>query len=110
MVTFSLQCVHKLFRFSDSTCVVGERASVSVKDKPAFLPGFDFASHLDQVAPTGLFRDGQVEARVSAVARRLNVSSQVKIVLPHWQVPCQWPGLDRKEKKTLVQIMAMMHL
>lgn len=56
------------------TCIVGERASVAVKHEPAFLPGFDFASHFDQVATARLFRDGQVEARVRAVARRLNVS------------------------------------
>lgn len=80
------------------TCIVGERASVAVKDKPAFLPGFDFASHFDQVTTAGLFRDGQVEARVSAVAGRLNVSSQVKVVLSHRQVPRQWPGLGRKKR------------
>lgn len=55
-------------------CKVGERTSVAVEDEPAFLPGFDLASHLDQVASAGLFRDGQVEACVCAVARRLNVS------------------------------------
>lgn len=78
------------------TCIVGERASVAVKDEPAFLPGFDFASHFDQVATAGLFRDGQVEARVCAVARRLNVSPQVKVVLSHRQVPRQRSGLQRE--------------
>lgn len=76
------------------TCIVGQCASVAVKDKPALLPGFDFASHLDQVASAGLFRDGQVEACVRAVACRLNVRAQVKVVLSHWQVPSQRPGLD----------------
>ncbi len=81
---------------SGSTCIVGECASVAVKDEPAFLPRFDFAPHFDQVATAGLFRDGQVEARVGAVACRLNMSSQVEIVLSHRQVPCQRPGLERK--------------
>lgn len=76
------------------TCVVGECASVAVKDEPAFLPGFDLASHLDQVASAGLFRDGQVEARVQVVAGRLDVSPQVEIVLSHRQVPSKRPGLE----------------
>lgn len=81
------------------TCIVGERASVTVKDEPAFLPGFNFSSHFNQIAAAGFFRDGQVEACVGAVACRLNVSPQVKIVLTNRQVPCQWSGLERKKKK-----------
>lgn len=73
------------------TCVVGQSASVAVKDEPALLPRFDFAAHLDQVAAARLLRDGQVEARVRAVSRRLDVSPQVEVVLSHWQVPRQWP-------------------
>lgn len=80
------------------TCIVGERASVTVKDEPAFLPGFNFSSHFNQIAAAGFFRDGQVEACVGAVACRLNVSPQVKIVLTNRQVPCQWSGLERKKK------------
>lgn len=73
------------------TCIVGERAPVAVKHKPAFLPRLDFAPHLDQVAPARLLRDGQVEARVGAVARRLDVRPQVEVVLPHRQVARQRP-------------------
>lgn len=62
-------CVHMVL-----TCIIRECTSVSVKDEPALLPGFDLASHLNQVASACLFRDGQVEACVCAVARRLNVS------------------------------------
>lgn len=80
------------------TCIVGERASVAVEHEPAFLPSFDFPSHFDQVATAGLFRDRQVEARVCTVARRLNVSPQVKVVLSHRQISCQWPGLETDKK------------
>lgn len=71
------------------TCVVGERSPVAVEHKPAFLPRFDLAPHLDQVASARLLRDGQVKARVGAVARRLDVRPQVKVVLPHRQVSRQ---------------------
>lgn len=81
------------------TCVVGERSPVAVKHKPAFLPRFNFAPHLDQVASARLLRDGQVEARVGAVARRLDVRPQVKVVLPHRQVSCQRARLRRESKK-----------
>lgn len=78
------------------TRVVGERPSIAVKDEPALFPGLDLAAHLDQVASARLFRDGQVEARVGVVARRLNVSPQVKIVLSHREVPCERSGLEQK--------------
>lgn len=84
-----------IYHFFCLTCIVGERASVAVKHKPAFLPRFDLASHLDQVASAGLLGDGQVEARVCAVARRLDVSPQVKVVLSHRQVSRQRPRLQR---------------
>lgn len=84
-----------IHHFFFPTCIIGERAPVAVKHKPAFLPRFDLASHLDQVASAGLLRDGQVEARVRAVARRLDVSPQVKVVLPHRQVSRQRPRLGR---------------
>lgn len=89
-----IKVVRPCGRVFHPTRVVGECASVAVKDKPAFLPGFDLASHLDQVASAGLLRHGQVEACVCAVARWLNVSAQVKVVLPHGQVPSQWPWLE----------------
>lgn len=78
------------------TCIVGECAAVAVKNEPPFLPGLDFSSHFDQVATAGLLRDGQVVTRVCAVARRLNVRPQVKVVLSDGQVPGQRPGLERK--------------
>lgn len=81
------------------TCVIGERAPVAVKHEPAFLPRFDFAPHLDQVAAARLLRDGQVEARVGAVARRLDVRPKVEVVLPHWQVARQRPRLWTESKK-----------
>lgn len=78
------------------TRVVGERPSIAVEDEPALFPGLDLAAHLDQVASARLFRDRQVEARVGVVARRLNVSPQVKIVLSHREVPCERSGLEQK--------------
>lgn len=80
-----------------STCIVGEGTSIAVKNEPPFLPGLDLSSHFDQVAAAGLLREGQVVARVGAVARRLDVSPQVKVVLSHWQVPGQRPGLEATE-------------
>lgn len=79
------------------TCIVGERASVAVKNEPPFLPGLDLSSHFDQVATAGLLRDGQVVARVCAVARRLNVSPQVKVILSHWQVSGQRARLEAQK-------------
>lgn len=76
------------------TCVVGERASVAVENEPAFLPSLDLSSHFDQVAAAGLLRDGQVVARVRAVARRLDVSPQVEVILPHGQVSGQRARLE----------------
>lgn len=80
------------------TCIVGECASVAVENEPPLLPGLDLPSHFDQVAAAGLLRDGQVVARVCAVARRLNVSPQVKVVLSHRQVPGQGPGLGAEKR------------
>lgn len=79
------------------TCIVGERASVAVKNEPPFFPGLDLSSHFDQVATAGLLRDGQVVARVCAVARRLNVSPQVKVILSHWQVAGQRARLEAQK-------------
>lgn len=89
-------CIVDFFR---RTCVVGQRAPVAVKDEPAFLPRLDFAPHLDQVASARLLRDGQVEARVGAVARRLDVRPQVEVVLPHRQVARERPRLRTESKK-----------
>lgn len=89
--------------FFRRTCVVGQRAPVAVKDEPAFLPRLDFAPHLDQVASARLLRDGQVEARVGAVARRLDVRPQVKVVLPHRQVARERPRLRTQSKKAVSQ-------
>lgn len=83
------------------TCIVGERASVAVENEPPLLPGLDLSSHFDQVATAGLLRDGQVVARVCAVARRLNVSPQVKVVLSHRQVPGQRAGLEAQKSLSL---------
>lgn len=83
------------------TCIIGERASVAVKNEPPLLPGLDLSSHFDQIATAGLLRDGQVVARVCAVARRLNVSPQVKVVLSYWQVPGQRAGLEAQKSLSL---------
>ena len=77
------------------TCIIGQSSSVSVKHKPAFLPGLDLAAHLDQEAPAGLGSDGQVEAGTGTVSCCLDVAMQVEIILPQGQVTCQRAGLER---------------
>lgn len=75
------------------TCVVGQRSAVLVKDEPAFFPGLDLPAHLDQKAPAGFIGDGQMEAGIWVVSGRLDVAVKVKVVLPHWEVAAQHPGL-----------------
>lgn len=50
------------------TNVVGERPFEAVKDEPAFLPGLDLPSHLDQVALAHLLCEDDVVTGVHAVA------------------------------------------
>lgn len=78
---------------STLTRVVGERPTVLVKDEPAFLPGLDFPAHFDQEASAGFVGDGQVEAGVWVVTRRLDLSVKVKVVFPHGEVTRQQPRL-----------------
>lgn len=62
-----------------------------VKDEPALLPGLYLPAHFDQEAPAGFVSDGQVEAGVWAVSGRLDVSVEVKVVFPDWEVAAQQP-------------------
>lgn len=80
------------------TCVVGECPAILVKDEPAFLPGLDLPAHLDEKAPAGFVGDGQMEAGVGAVSRRLDVAVKVEVVLPHREVAAQHAGLRQGER------------
>lgn len=71
------------------TCVVGQRPAVAVKDEPALLPRLDLSSHLDEEAAARLLRNGDVVAGIDVVSGRLDVTSQVEVVLPHRQVASQ---------------------
>ena len=75
------------------TDVVGESPLETVEDEPAFLPGLDLAAHFDEVAPTGLIGDGQMEAGIWVVSSRLDVAMKIKVVFPHWEVATQQTGL-----------------
>lgn len=81
------------------TCVVGQGPAVAVEDEPALLPGLDLAAHLDEEAAAGLLHDGHVVARLDAVAGRLDMPSQIKVILPHRQVAGQRPRLRKQRSR-----------
>lgn len=78
------------------TCVVGECPAILVEDKPAFLPGLDLATHLDQETSTGFISDGQMEAGIWVVSSCLNMAMKTKVIFPYWEVASQQPGLWKK--------------
>lgn len=63
------------------THVVGEVPLKAVKNEPALLPRLDLAAHLHQVAFAHLLGEDDVRAGVHAVAGRLHVGAQVKLLL-----------------------------
>lgn len=65
------------------TCIVAQGPAVTVEDKPALLPGFDFAAHLNEEAPAGFLCDGDVVTSLRVVAGRVYVATEVKVVLPY---------------------------
>lgn len=67
-----------------TTCIVRQRPPVAVKDKPALLPGFDFAAHLYEKAPAGFLCDGDVETGLCVVAGRIDVGAKVEVVFSYW--------------------------
>lgn len=75
------------------TCVVRQRPAVAVEDEPALLPRLDLSSHLDEEAAARLLRDGDVVAGLDVVSGRLDVATQVEVVLPHGQVAGQRASL-----------------
>lgn len=75
------------------TPVITEVPLDAVKNEPALLPRFDFAAHLHQVALAHLLREDDEGAGVYAVAGRLHVGSQVKLLLAVGQVARHWTGL-----------------
>lgn len=75
------------------THVITEVPLETVKNEPAFLPRFDFATHLHQVALAHLLCEDDVGAGIYAVSRRLHVGSQVKLLLSVGQISCHWTGL-----------------
>lgn len=78
------------------TNVVGEVPLQAVEDEPALLPRLDLAAHLHQVALAHLLRQDDVRAGVHAVARRLHVGAQVKLLLAVGQIARHGPGLRRR--------------
>lgn len=81
------------------TDIVGEGPFEAVKDKPAFLPGLDLASHLHQVALAHLLCEDDLVAGVHAVARRLHVGAQVELLLPDGQVASHGTSLSANKNK-----------
>lgn len=81
------------------TSIIRQRPAVAVEDEPALLPGFDFSTHFDQEAPAGLLSDGQVKTSLGMVTCGLDVTPQVKVVLPYGQVTCQRPCLETWRRK-----------
>lgn len=75
------------------TCVVRQCPTVTVEDEPALLPRLDLSSHLDEEAAARLLRDGDVVAGLDVVSSRLDVATQVEVVLPHRKVAGQWARL-----------------
>lgn len=75
------------------THVIREVPLETVKNEPAFLPRFDFATHLHQVALAHLLCEDDEGAGVYAVAGRLHVGTQVKLLLAVRQVARHWTGL-----------------
>lgn len=71
------------------TCVVRQCPAVTVEDEPALFPRLDLSSHLDEETTARLLRDGDVVAGLDVVSGRLDVATQVKVVLPHRQVAGQ---------------------
>lgn len=78
------------------THVITEVPLETVENEPAFLPRFDFATHLHQVALAHLLCEDDIGAGVYAVARRLDVGSQVKLLFTVGQVASHWTGLGIK--------------
>lgn len=85
------------------TPIITEVPLDAVKNEPAFLPRFNFAAHLHQVALAHLLREDDVGADVDAVARRLHMRSQVKLLLPVRKVARHWTSLQRKYIRDHVQ-------
>lgn len=65
------------------TCIVAQGPAVTVEDKPALLPGFDFAAHLNEEAPAGFLCDGDVVTNLCVVASRVDVATKVKVVFSY---------------------------
>lgn len=51
------------------TYVIREGPFKSIKDKPAFFPGFDLAAHLHEMALAHFLCDDDIRTGVHAVAR-----------------------------------------
>ena len=68
------------------THIVGEVSLETVKNEPAFLPRFDLAPHLHQVPLTHLLCEDDEGAGVYAVAGRLHMGTQVKLLLTVRQI------------------------
>ena len=75
------------------TDIVGEGSLEAVEDEPALLPRLDLAAHLHQVALAHLLSEDDVVASVHAVARRLHMRAQVKLLLADGEVACHGAGL-----------------
>lgn len=75
------------------THVIREVPLEAVKNEPAFLPRFDFATHLYQVALAHLLCEDDEGAGVHAVARRLHVGAQVKLLFAVRQIARHRTGL-----------------
>lgn len=81
------------------TCIIRERSSILVKDKPAFLPRLDLPTHFDQESSAGFIGDGQVETGVRVVSGYLDVAMKVKIIFSHREVTSQQPRLWKISSK-----------
>lgn len=75
------------------TDVIGEVPLEAVENEPAFLPRFDLAAHLHQVALAHLLCEDDEGAGVDAVARRLHMGAQVELLLAVRQVARHRTGL-----------------
>lgn len=94
--------MNTLFRFFPSpTCIIRECALVPIKNKPTFLPSFDFPAHFDEESPAGLLCDGHVVTGVDIVASGLHVAPQIEVFLPDRQIACQRSGLEEGKPMVL---------
>lgn len=62
------------------THVIGKGALEPVEDKPALLPRFDLAAHLDQVAAADLARSRSEEGPTGVAPRRAPWSRTIKAI------------------------------